>query len=192
VNDHPGHVHSHQDLLFLRPEELKCSSNPLIRSSQHPQNALYGFPLSYREIGPHAVTSPALTRSGLTNLRILMAIFFTPSLILSGISPSGNRPLRGRRQPTSKIPDSRSPMPLGVDPLQGLTFQHLSYALAPMARTLVVIRKSRFAKSRFLLPKFTDPSKSRNPIRVTPVLHYNALTMTVGPSRFGISRLLLS
>jgi hypothetical protein len=34
-------------------------------------------------------------------------------------------------------------MPPGVDPLQGLTFQHLSYALAPMAHTPVVIGKSR-------------------------------------------------
>jgi hypothetical protein len=42
---HPGHACSHQDLLFPRPEELKFSSNPLVRSSQHPQNALYDLPL---------------------------------------------------------------------------------------------------------------------------------------------------
>jgi hypothetical protein len=147
VNGHLGHVRSHQDLLFLRPEEMKCSSNPLIGSSQHPQNALYGFPLSYREIGPRVVASLSLTRSGLTNPQIPMAIFFTPSLLLSGISPSGNRPLRRRRQLASQIPNSRSPMPPGIDPLQGLTLQHLSYALTPMARTPVVIGKSCFAKS---------------------------------------------
>ena len=42
-------------------------------------------------------------------------------------------------------------MPPGIDPLQGSTFQHLSYALEPMAHTPVVIGKSHFAKSQFLL-----------------------------------------
>jgi hypothetical protein len=71
-----------QDLLFLeRPEELKCSSNPLIGSFSTPTECSYDLPLSYREIGPRVIASPALTRSGLTNPRTPMNIHPRVSLL---------------------------------------------------------------------------------------------------------------
>jgi hypothetical protein len=167
---HPGHVRSHQDLLFERPEELKCSSNPLIGSSQHPQNILYDLPSFYREIGPHVIASPALHEIGshkspnldlrwhslhplapLTNSFFACDLLVHKTTVLSPIENLDFVRLKCVELASLESPILRSSMPPGVDSRQGLTFQHLSSVLAPRAHTPVVIRKSHFGISRFLL-----------------------------------------
>jgi hypothetical protein len=89
---HPGHVRSHQDLLFLRPEELNALLIPY-RDLPTPTECSYDLPLPYREIGPRVFASPIATGSGLTNPRTPMSIHPRVPCFYREFSRSGNRHL---------------------------------------------------------------------------------------------------
>lgn len=66
---HSGHVRFHQDLLFPRPEELKCSSNPFSGpSNTHRTLSMISLP-SIGKIGPRCIASLESIDSGRTKPR---------------------------------------------------------------------------------------------------------------------------
>jgi hypothetical protein len=107
ANGHPGHVRFHQDLLFPRPEELNCSSNPLSGLFCTHRMLLYDLPLPYREIGTRVIASPTL---GSHNPRTPMKCSPTYFLALIGNYPVG-KSVHARSQITHlvnpPIPDLR-------------------------------------------------------------------------------------
>jgi hypothetical protein len=179
---HPGHTCSHQDLLFPRPKELKCSSNPLIGSPQHPQNALYD---SRCPIGKSGLSWSRVLHSRDRVLQIP-----EPRWIFSKcspcsyreFSPSRNRYLRGRESLTSRIPDSRFAMVLSAS-LSSLriTLSHVTcWSTRPRSFPLSEVRNCEmgmhrtypFGTSDSPIPDATWRWLQWGIDLPTPVLHY--------------------
>jgi hypothetical protein len=90
----------------------------------------------------------------LSSRSLLVSATCLPLLLWSHMLPCGYRDIVSRDitlldaipcSSNSQTPDM--PIPLGIDSLRGLTFQHLSFTLAPMAHTYAMIGKSRIAIS---------------------------------------------
>jgi hypothetical protein len=103
-----------------RPEELNCFFKSLIGTLLHPQDVLYDLPTALSGNRNSRDRESCTWVSQSQNSDIILTHVSLASI--GNIILSGNQPLQGHRSLLPRIPDSRSPMPLGVNSRQGWTF----------------------------------------------------------------------